>query len=47
VIYNVRDERVQINPGGQSSGRVHGIIRPQQRSEKVAPEKPAQPESGE
>jgi lipopolysaccharide transport protein LptA len=48
VIYNVRDERVQINPGGQSSGRVHGIIRPQQRSEKVAPEqKPTQPESGE
>ena len=27
VIYNVRDERVQINPGGQ--GRVRGIIRPQ------------------
>ena len=29
VIYNVRDERVQVNPGGQSSGRVRGIIRPQ------------------
>ncbi|MGH8240871.1 MAG: LptA/OstA family protein [Steroidobacteraceae bacterium] len=27
VVYNVRDERVQINPGGQ--GRVRGIIRPQ------------------
>ena len=27
VIYNVRDEHVQINPGGQ--GRVRGIIRPQ------------------
>ena len=27
VIYNVRDERVQINPGG-SSNRVRGIIRP-------------------
>ena len=27
VLYNVRDERVQINPGG-SSGRVRGIIRP-------------------
>jgi lipopolysaccharide transport protein LptA len=27
VIYNVRDERVQINPDGQ--GRVRGIIRPQ------------------
>jgi lipopolysaccharide export system protein LptA len=29
VIYNVRDERVQINPGG-SSNRVRGIIRPDQ-----------------
>lgn len=29
VIYNVRDERVQINPGG-SSNRVRGIIRPNQ-----------------
>lgn len=28
VIYNVRDERVQINPGGDSPGRVQGIIRP-------------------
>jgi lipopolysaccharide transport protein LptA len=28
VIYNLRDERVQINPGGQPSGRVRGIIRP-------------------
>jgi lipopolysaccharide transport protein LptA len=31
VIYNVRDERVQINPGGKSSGRVRGIIRPRER----------------
>lgn len=31
VIYNVRDERVQINPGG-SSNRVRGIIRPNQKS---------------
>jgi lipopolysaccharide transport protein LptA len=31
VIYNVRDERVQINPGGQTSGRVRGIIRPRER----------------
>jgi lipopolysaccharide export system protein LptA len=47
VIYNVRDERVQINPGGQSSGRVRGIIRPQQRSETVAPAPASpQPESG-
>lgn len=30
VIYNVRDERVQINPGG-SSNRVRGIIRPNQK----------------
>jgi lipopolysaccharide transport protein LptA len=29
VIYNVRDERVQINPGG-SPNRVRGIIRPNQ-----------------
>jgi lipopolysaccharide transport protein LptA len=29
VIYNVRDERVQVNPGG-SSNRVRGIIRPNQ-----------------
>jgi lipopolysaccharide transport protein LptA len=35
VIYNVRDERLQINPGGQ--GRVHGVIRPGQRSEATAP----------
>jgi lipopolysaccharide transport protein LptA len=48
VIYNVRDERVQINPGGQSSGRVRGIIRPQQRGETVAPapQTAPQPESG-
>jgi lipopolysaccharide transport protein LptA len=31
VIYNVRDERVQINPGG-SSNRVRGIIRPNQNN---------------
>ncbi|HEY0685339.1 MAG TPA: LptA/OstA family protein [Steroidobacter sp.] len=29
VVYSVRDERVQINPGG-SSNRVRGIIRPNQ-----------------
>ncbi len=28
VIYNMRDERVQINPDGDSPGRVQGIIRP-------------------
>jgi lipopolysaccharide transport protein LptA len=39
VLYSVRDERLQINPGGQSSGRVRGIIRP--RSTGTSP--PAQP----
>jgi lipopolysaccharide transport protein LptA len=34
VIYNVRDERVQINPGG-SAGRVRGVIRPKQTGNKV------------
>lgn len=42
VIYNVRDERVQINPDGQSPGRVQGIIRPRQESQEAT-----QPESGE
>lgn len=28
VIYDMRDERVQINPQGESNGRVQGIIRP-------------------
>jgi lipopolysaccharide transport protein LptA len=51
VIYNVRDERVQINPGGQ--GRVRGIIRPRQGTAATAPVPTApppqpqpQPESG-
>jgi lipopolysaccharide transport protein LptA len=35
VIYNVRDERLQINPGGQ--GRVRGIIRPRQGTAATAP----------
>jgi lipopolysaccharide transport protein LptA len=35
VIYNVRDERVQINPGGE--GRVRGIIRPRQGTAATAP----------
>jgi lipopolysaccharide transport protein LptA len=43
VIYNVRDERLQINPGGE--GRVRGIIRPQGRTT-VSPPAPVQPESG-
>ncbi|HKQ16047.1 MAG TPA: LptA/OstA family protein [Steroidobacteraceae bacterium] len=49
VIYNVRDERVQINPGGQ--GRVRGIIRPRQGTAATAPAPTPpppqpQPESG-
>ena len=42
VIYNVRDQRLQINPAGQ--GRVRGIIRPQGQTT-VPPPAPA-PESG-
>jgi lipopolysaccharide transport protein LptA len=38
VIYNVRDERVQINPGGQ--GRVRGIIRPNQGAQSTTPTPP-------
>lgn len=41
VIYNVRDERLQINPGGQ--GRVRGIIRPNQGTQATAPAPAAQP----
>jgi lipopolysaccharide transport protein LptA len=45
VIYNVRDERVQINPGGQ--GRVHGGSRPERtRTTAPTPAPPPQPESG-
>ena len=50
VIYNVRDERVQINPGGE--GRVRGVIRPRQGTAATSPAVPAsqpqppQPESG-
>ncbi len=36
VIYNLRDERVQINPGG-SSNRVRGIIRPTPDKNDVKP----------
>jgi lipopolysaccharide transport protein LptA len=46
VIYNVRDERVQINPGGQSSGRVRGIIRPRQGTQVAPAPTPPQPKSG-
>jgi lipopolysaccharide transport protein LptA len=40
VIYDVRDERVQINPGGGEPGRVRGTIRPRERETKssTAPE---------
>jgi lipopolysaccharide transport protein LptA len=36
VIYNVRDERIQINPDGQG-GPVRGIIRPNRPSDAAAP----------
>jgi lipopolysaccharide transport protein LptA len=39
VIYNVRDERVQINPGG-SSNRVRGIIRPNQNKSQTTGSNP-------
>ena len=45
VIYNVRDERVQINPGGQ--GRVRGIIRPQKANDRSRRAAPAQPQARE
>ena len=50
VIYDVRDERIQINPGGQP-GRVRGIIRPRNGAsgadgEAARPDTPAQDESG-
>lgn len=31
VIYDMRDQRVQINPAGESRGRVRGIIRPEKK----------------
>jgi lipopolysaccharide transport protein LptA len=44
LIYNVRDERLQINPGGE--GRVRGIIRPQGQTV-APPPSSAQPKSGQ
>jgi len=41
VIYDVRDERVQINPGGREPGRVRGTIRPRQRETTSATPDPA------
>jgi lipopolysaccharide transport protein LptA len=37
VVYNVRDERVQINPGGREPGRVRGTIRPRDRAATSSP----------
>lgn len=37
VIYDVRDERVQINPGGREPGRVRGTIRPRERDATSSP----------
>jgi lipopolysaccharide transport protein LptA len=42
VIYNVRDQRVQINPGGQSPNGVRGVIRPGERTNPRAPASPGQ-----
>jgi hypothetical protein len=36
---------LQINPGGQSSGRVRAVIRPRQK-ETPQPQPPGAPESG-
>ncbi|HEX2492292.1 MAG TPA: LptA/OstA family protein [Steroidobacter sp.] len=36
VIYNLREERVQINPGGRD-GRVRGVIRPRETSPNTPP----------
>lgn len=38
VVYDVHDERVQINPGSAAPGRVQGIIRP--RETEPAPPRP-------
>lgn len=47
VIYDVRDERVQINPGGSASGRVRGIIRPADKPPAPTDRQPsAQPGQG-
>jgi lipopolysaccharide transport protein LptA len=42
VIYNVREERVQINPAGEAGGRVRGVIRPRERPGDAEPSR-AQP----
>ena len=42
VVYTMRDERVQINPGGQ--GRVRGIIRPQATKATAPTPAPPQPQ---
>jgi lipopolysaccharide transport protein LptA len=33
VIYSLRDERVRVNPNGESPGRVKGIIRPRAQAD--------------
>ena len=37
VVYSIRDERVNVNPGSQSPGRVKGTIRPRQRAQNESP----------
>lgn len=41
VVYNVREERVVVNPGGQQSGRVNITIRPRSQTQKPPAENPA------
>ncbi len=51
VIYNIRDERVTVNPGGQSSGRVNITVTPRPSDNKSpnksteTPSTPARPVS--
>lgn len=46
VVYNIRDERVQVNPGGESPGRVKGIIRPRERTGSASGQERTAVESG-
>jgi lipopolysaccharide transport protein LptA len=46
VIYNVRDERVTVNPGGQNSGRVNITVAPKSLNKKAPGTAGAGHESG-
>jgi lipopolysaccharide transport protein LptA len=48
IIYYLRDERVVVNPPGEPSGRVRGIIRPKSRPDNSAsPSPPRSPNADE